>query len=145
MYPLIVFVDSRCPLCQWEMRHLRRADHQGMICIQDLFTKEMATDWPEVDLDAAVKTLLVIDSEGHRYWGLDATHQLWSALGRGYLTAWLRWPGLRWFADRGYRWFARHRSFISWMLTGKRRCSCAGNDQSPKGMNESESTDSSGA
>ncbi|MCM5704044.1 thiol-disulfide oxidoreductase DCC family protein [Larsenimonas salina] len=126
MPELTLFYDGACPLCVREVRHLTRLDIHGRICCEDIQQPDFSTRYPDIDPDEARTILLARDGNDHTLKGLDVTHRAWSLVGRGALTAPLRWPLVRPVADRVYLWFARNRYTISGVLTGKRRCdSCA--------------------
>ena len=79
----------------------------------------------------AGRILLSLTADGVILRGLDSTHAAWSAVGKGHRTAFLRWPLIRWFADKIYLWFAANRYKVSYWLTGQARCdsgSCARRD-----------------
>ncbi|MCX2524257.1 thiol-disulfide oxidoreductase DCC family protein [Larsenimonas rhizosphaerae] len=121
MAELILFYDGACPLCVREIGHLTRLDEQGRIQCEDIQKDDFEMRWPQVDPQEASSILLGY-YHGQVIKGLDVTHRAWSLVGRGWLTAPLRWPVVRPVADRVYLWFARHRYTISGVLTGRRRC-----------------------
>ena len=55
-------------------------------------------------------------------------YRAWALVGKGYLIAPLRWPVIRWFADKAYLWFARNRYKVSGWFTGQERCDSCGPD-----------------
>src|SRR5690606_32724333 len=122
MTQITVFYDGNCPLCVREMRHLKRLDAQHNIKLEDIQAEGFRERFPEVDPDRANAMLHGLDSNGQWLYGLDVTHAAWQAVGRGWMIAPLRWPIIRWFADKAYLFFARHRSRISKLLTGQERC-----------------------
>ncbi|MCC5856223.1 MAG: DUF393 domain-containing protein [Idiomarina sp.] len=104
------------------MRHLKRLDRSHKMGFEDIHEDDFSSRYPNVDPKAADRILHAMLPSGEMVYGLDVTHQAWSLVGRGWLTAPLRWPGLRWIADRVYLWFARNRYSISKVFTGKARC-----------------------
>ncbi|ROQ30642.1 thiol-disulfide oxidoreductase DCC family protein [Gallaecimonas pentaromativorans] len=118
MPTLILFFDGYCPLCVNEVRHLRRLDRRGALRFEDIQHPDFAKHWPQIDKTEASRILLGLDN-GTLIKGLDVTHRAWSLVGRGWLTAPLRWPLLRGLADRLYLWFAANRYRVSgWLLPG---------------------------
>lgn len=123
MTKLTVFYDGFCPLCVREMAHLRKLDPQGKaLTLVDIQVANMALLYPQIDPAEASRILLSITADGQTLRGLDSTHAAWSAVGKGYRTAFLRWPVIRWFADKAYLWFAANRYRVSFWLTGQARC-----------------------
>ena len=122
---LIVFFDGSCPMCASEMQHLRKLDRHERIAMFDL-SAPGATDYlakvhPDIDPAAADKILHGKTSDGRLILGLDVTHKAWSLVGRGWLTAPLRWRLVAPLSDRIYLLFARHRRRISALLSGRWR------------------------
>jgi len=119
---LTLFYDGFCPLCVREMAQLRRHDKQGVLQLVDIQQPASASAFAQIDFAEASRVLLALTADGRLLRGLDSTHAAWSAVGLGYRTAWLRWPLIRWVADKIYRYFAANRYRISYWLTGQARC-----------------------
>lgn len=119
---LTLFYDGFCPLCVREMAQLRQIDKQGALQLVDIQLAESQALYPQIDFSEASRILLALTADGRLLRGLDSTHAAWSAVGLGYRTAWLRWPVIRWFADKAYLYFAANRYRISYWLTGQARC-----------------------
>ncbi|MDA6066819.1 DUF393 domain-containing protein [Idiomarina abyssalis] len=119
---LIIFYDGGCPLCVKEMRHLKRLDKEGRIQFENVNEPDFSQRYPQVDVAKANQYLHGQVSSGDMIYGLDVTHEAWSLVGKGWMIAPLRWPVIRWFADKTYLFFARNRNRISKLLTGKERC-----------------------
>lgn len=153
---LTIFYDSYCPLCVAEMNKLHELDVKHSLSAQtktlalgeqklklemvDLFSEDFEKNYPHINVEAATNRLHAQTDQGEILTGLDVTHIAWQLVGKGYLTAPLRWPVLRYFTDMLYLFFAEHRYKISYWLTGKARCqvcinknSCelTGNDSRP--------------
>lgn len=122
MSVLTLFYDGFCPLCVREMAQLRQIDKQGALQLVDIQLAESQALYPQIDFAEASRILLALTADGRLLRGLDSTHAAWSAVGLGYRTAWLRWPVIRWFADKAYLYFAANRYRISYWLTGQARC-----------------------
>lgn len=122
MSVLTLFYDGFCPLCVREMAQLRQIDKQGALQLVDIQLADSQALYPQIDFSEASRILLALTADGRLLRGLDSTHAAWSAVGLGYRTAWLRWPVIRWFADRAYLYFAANRYRISYWLTGQARC-----------------------
>ncbi|WP_113906334.1 thiol-disulfide oxidoreductase DCC family protein [Aliidiomarina celeris] len=119
---LTIFYDGGCPLCVREMKHLKRLDQNGKMAFEDILAADFEARFPHVSIENANRILHGMNGNGVMLYGLDVTHAAWSLVGRGWLTAPMRWPLIRWVADKVYLWFARNRYTVSKVLTGKARC-----------------------
>lgn len=119
---LTVFYDGMCPLCVREMQHLHRLDTQQRMQLVDIQAPDFHQQYPHINPQEASRILHGQWQDGRVIKGLDVTHATWTLVGKGYYTAALRWPIIRWFADRAYLFFAQHRYRISALLTGQARC-----------------------
>lgn len=119
---LTIFYDSYCPLCMMEMKSLMRLDKRRCIRFVDINAPSFARDYPLLDWQQLNARLHALNDDGVMIKGLDVTHAAWKAVGRGALTAPLRWMVIRPIADLVYLFFAKHRYRISFFLTGQRRC-----------------------
>ncbi|MGQ8366607.1 thiol-disulfide oxidoreductase DCC family protein [Glaciecola sp. 1036] len=117
-----LFYDGSCPLCMKEVRALKKRDTKGDIQFEDITEDDFSVRYPHLsvqDLDARIHGM---EEDGRLLFGLDVAHRAWGIVGFGWLYAPLRWPVIRWFADKGYLLFARHRHKISAWLMGKPEC-----------------------
>lgn len=119
---LTIFYDGLCPLCDKEMTHLKKHNQLGQLAFVDINTDHFATDYPNLDYQALNDRIHALQDDGTMFIGLDATHRAWQLVGKGWVYAPLRWPVIRFFADKLYLVFAKHRYTISYWLTGKKRC-----------------------
>lgn len=122
MTSLTLFYDGTCPLCVKEMTSLRKHDKDNRVTTIDINSADFA-DYPHIDASKANRVLHALDENGTLWLGLDATHKAWQLVGKGWLYAPLRWRFIKPWADKGYLFFARHRYRISYLLTGRSRCS----------------------
>lgn len=132
---LTIFYDGYCPLCVKEMRHLKKLDTARKLTLVDVNDSDFASNYPEIDPHYALSRLhgYLFQSEhkspNHKskankqlVTGLDVTYHAWRMVGRGWLVAPLRWPVIKWFSDKAYIFFAKHRHRISQWITGQPRC-----------------------
>lgn len=117
-----IFYDGQCPLCMKEMDQLKKHNADGNLLFVDIMQSDFDTQYPHLDWQALNERIHGICDDGTVLIGLDATHRAWSEVGKGWLYAPLRWPVIKYFADKAYLVFARHRYKISYWLTGKKRC-----------------------
>jgi predicted DCC family thiol-disulfide oxidoreductase YuxK len=104
------------------MAKLKNYDHHKNIAFADIGDPATAVNYPHIDLQQANSILHVEPADGPLLLGLDATHAVWSIVGKGHRTGWLRAPIIKPIADRLYLLFAKHRYKISFLLTGRSRC-----------------------
>jgi len=116
-----IFYDGNCPLCAKEIKMLKNRNADGNLAFEDIYAHDFSTKYPELDWQALNDKIHGVDENGNIFIGLDVTHKAWSLVGVGWLYAPLRWPLIKVVADAGYRFFARHRHRISYLLTGKKR------------------------
>lgn len=114
-----VFHDGDCPLCQREIRLLRRLDRgRGRI----RFTDIAAPDFDAAELGRSQEELLArIHArlpDGRWLEGVEVFRQLYAAVGLGPLVWLSRLPGLSHLLDAAYAVFARNR--LRW--TGREAC-----------------------
>lgn len=134
---LTVFYDGYCPLCVSEMRQLRKLDDGSgkapRLQLEDIQHCDFAERYPDIDAGAADRILHGRFADGRMIYGLDVTVAAWSLVGRKRWLRVLRLPVLRWFADRAYLLFARHRYTLSYWLIGQRRCATCTLDKNGDG------------
>lgn len=121
MIRLTIFYDGTCPLCVNEMDALRKQDKQNRIQFVDIYGKSFKF-FPNIDASKASTVLHALDEDNRLILGLDVTYQAWKLVGRGWLYAPFRWPGIKLLADWCYIKFANNRYTISKWLTGKSTC-----------------------
>ncbi|WP_417552585.1 thiol-disulfide oxidoreductase DCC family protein [Marinomonas fungiae] len=126
-----LFYDGHCPLCMKEIALLQRYNTEQRLKLVDIHSEVFDTLYPQIDKQAADRLLHAIDHNGQLLTGLDANVAVWQAVGKHKWLTVLRWPVIRWFADRGYLLFAKHRHKISFWLTGQKRCDACEKDVCP--------------
>lgn len=116
-----IFYDGLCPLCDKEMSQLKKYNTAQQLQFVDITQDDFAQRYPNLDFHALNERIHGMQEDGSMLIGLDATYEAWSLVGKGWLYAPLRWPIIRFFADKAYLMFARNRYKISYWLTGKER------------------------
>lgn len=120
-----IFYDGLCPLCDIEMKHLKKRNTHGQLVFEDINAADFSARYPTLEWQALNERIHGMNEDGTMLIGLDVTHKAWSLVGKGWIYAPLRWPIIRFFADKFYLVFAKHRNTISYWLTGKKRCDVA--------------------
>ncbi len=122
MAAMTIFYDGYCPLCVAEMRQLQQYDKQGELAFEDIQAGDFAERFPQIDPLAADRILHGLLADGRLVLGLDVSCRAWSMVGQKRWLRVLRLPLIRLIADACYRFFAKNRYQISFLLTGRRRC-----------------------
>jgi len=108
-----VFYDGACPLCNAEMKLLRRWDRAQRLNLIDIAAPGYDDQaWP-VSIAQMNALLHVRLPDGTWQTGMAATRHIYRVVGRGWMLAFTGWPLLSRVFDRAYAWFAHHRMPIS--------------------------------
>jgi predicted DCC family thiol-disulfide oxidoreductase YuxK len=99
----VLYYDGRCPLCRREMVRLARLKDDRLE-LRDIHTLGEAVD--PLFRRALLQQLHLRRADGTWLSGLDANLAAWDHTALGACFRWLRWPGLRAFSDRLYRYWA---------------------------------------
>ncbi|MCH1929532.1 DUF393 domain-containing protein [Shewanella sp. A25] len=119
---LRIFFDGDCPLCQAEMRSLKKFDSTGLIALEDINAVDFEQRFSHIDKREAKRVLHGETVEGELLLGLDVSQRAWSLLDRRPWLKLLRLPLIKSIADWGYLLLAKHRYRLSYLLTGKKVC-----------------------
>jgi len=101
--------DSECPFCRLEVDWLRRRDRRGRLGAIDIAADGFDAERFGLTQQQVVARLHGVCADGTVLEGMAAIRAAWRAAGLGWVMAPTGWPVLRWFADLGYRLFARYR------------------------------------
>jgi predicted DCC family thiol-disulfide oxidoreductase YuxK len=105
-----ILVDGECPLCAREAAFLSRLDGgRKRLEIVDISEEGFDPSRFGRTQDALMARIHGVLPDGTLVEGVEVFRRSYAAVGRGWLLAWTRLPGLRFVADAGYRWFARNR------------------------------------
>lgn len=126
---LTIFYDGHCPLCAAEMKTLQSLDTQNKLRLENIHDENFQHNYPYIDPIEADRLLHGQLDNGQIIKGLDVTCLAWKLVEKHKWMQILRWPFIRFFADIGYRFFARYRHQISSFVTGKPRCASCQKDQ----------------
>ena len=115
---LKIFYDGLCPLCSAEINQLRAYDINNQLAFEDIHAADFGKRYPDIDQVRANRVLHGQVADGDLIYGLDVTCMAWKTVGKHRWLSVLRWPGIRWFADLVYLFFARHRNLIAGFFGG---------------------------
>ena len=104
-----LFYDGQCPICSAEIKRLKNEadEHLGFVDITE------ADDLP-LERDQLFSELHMLREDGQWVAGLEANVLAWQHTRWRWLAGVLLWPGIRFFAQAGYRlwlrWYQRQRA-----------------------------------
>ena len=120
-YPLTVFFDGACPICDREIALMRRLDRRRLLVFSDFSRPDY--DPTSIDLSPTELGRII-----HARWGdgtvitgVDVFRAMWEAVGLGFLARLSRLSLIEPLVVKAYGWFARNRL----RLTGRSH-TCAG-------------------
>jgi len=110
-YPLTLYFDGSCPLCQREMNFLVARDRHCRLCLVDVSCDGFANDTglPVARLMARMHGRR---GDGRLVDGIEVFRLAYEAVGLGWLVRPLAWPILAPMLDRAYMLVARHRNRV---------------------------------
>lgn len=117
---ITVYYDGQCPMCSFEIDHLKKADKTNKIRFEDIKADNFSERHPELDIETLDALLHVKDTSGKWIKGLDANYLMWKTVGFEKWLAPLKWQWLRPIANPLYRGFAKHRHTIASLLFRKK-------------------------
>jgi predicted DCC family thiol-disulfide oxidoreductase YuxK len=113
---LTLYVDGKCPLCRAEVKRLRAWDLYQMLTFIDIAQRGFDPAPLGVELAALNRQLHGWTAQGQCVVGIDSMIAAYTLVGRGWMVAPLRLPGMRSACQALYRAFARNRMAVSrWM------------------------------
>ena len=120
-YPLTIFFDGACPICDREIALMRRLDKRRLLAFCDFSRPDY--DPTSIDLSPTELGRII-----HARWGdgtvitgVDVFRAMWEAVGLGFLARLSRLSLVEPLVVRAYAWFARNRL----RLTGRSQV-CSG-------------------
>ena len=111
--------DGDCPLCQREARFLRRRNRHGWLAFENIAAPGFDPALYGVSRGELMGVIHGVFPDGRMVSKVAVFREAYRAVGLGWLLAPTGWPGLRWLANVGYEWFARHRLAIGRVLGRK--------------------------
>lgn len=116
-YPLTLYYDASCPLCNAEMSNLMLRNEAGRLAFVDASVANFVSPVAGIDREQMMAQMHGVWADGSVSRGVDAIHEAYVAVGLGRVTAFTQWPvvstGLAWLYPR----FARHRQLVPrWLV-----------------------------
>ncbi|TKB62040.1 MAG: DUF393 domain-containing protein [Nitrospira sp.] len=123
-YPLTVFFDGACPICDREIALLRRLDRRERLVFCDFSRPDY--DSTSIDISPAELGRII-----HAHWGdgtvitgVDVFRAMWEAVGLGFLARLSRLSLVEPLVVKAYAWFARNRLRLAGRSHSCRRDAC---------------------
>ncbi|MAC47823.1 thiol-disulfide oxidoreductase DCC family protein [Oceanospirillum beijerinckii] len=106
-----LFYDGACPLCQKEVRWLkRRVLNRGVgLTFIDISATDFDAKQHGKEISEFMASLHLRNANGQWLQGMEATRKIYQLIGLGWLMAPTGWPLLKPLFDRAYTTFARYR------------------------------------
>ena len=104
--------DGECPLCRREARFLQARNRHGRLAFEDITAPGFDPALYHTTRENLMGVIHGVFPDGRMVQRVEVFREAYLAVGLGWVLAPTAWPGLRWLADRGYLWFARHRLAI---------------------------------
>ena len=120
---ITVYYDGQCPMCNFEIGHLKKADTQNKIQFEDIKAEGFSELNPKLNTETLDAILHVKDANGKWIKGLDANYLMWQTVGRGKWFSPLKWKWLRPISSPIYACFAKYRHTLAALLFRKHQAS----------------------
>lgn len=109
IYPLTLYYESACPLCDAEMRNLMLRNRAGLLRFVDISAPGFTACPPGTDLAALMDLIHAQRADGQVIRGVEVFRLAYSAAGLPWVARLSRLPLLRGLCERGYPILARNR------------------------------------
>jgi predicted DCC family thiol-disulfide oxidoreductase YuxK len=111
-YPLTIYYESACALCNSEMTNLRLRNVAGQLRFIDVSEPAFDSPPPGTRREDLLELIHAVRGDGTVIRGVEVFRLAYAAAGLDWVRHALSLPLLRRLAERGYPWIARHRHRI---------------------------------
>lgn len=111
-YPLTIYYESACPLCNAEMSNLMLRNTDGLLRFEDVSAPGFNAPPAGTTLHDLLELIHAQKADGSVIKGVEVFRLAYGAVGLGWVTAATRWPLIGTLADRAYPVLARNRHRI---------------------------------
>jgi predicted DCC family thiol-disulfide oxidoreductase YuxK len=108
-YPMTVYYDASCQLCNGEMSNLMLRNTDGLLVFVDASPVDFISPVPGATRHELMNMIHAVQADGTVVRGVEVFRLAYGAVGLGWVTAPTTWPVLRQLADRAYPWLVRNR------------------------------------
>jgi predicted DCC family thiol-disulfide oxidoreductase YuxK len=118
VYPLELLYDGDCPICQFEIAKLRKADRHSHLIFTDITEPDFNPERYGVSLEELHARMHARCKSREMVEGVEVMRLALSAVGMPWLVAPTRWPLFKAMTEASYSWFAQHRIEIAHRFGG---------------------------
>lgn len=116
-YPMTIYYDGACPLCNTEISNLQRRSTDGRLAFVDISAPGFASPPPGVTLAQMMALIHARKADGSVIQGVEVFRLAYGAAGIGWVAGALGLPLIGALAERIYPSIARHRQrFPRWLV-----------------------------
>jgi predicted DCC family thiol-disulfide oxidoreductase YuxK len=108
-YPLTIYYDASCPVCDGEMHNLMLRNTDGMLVFVDASAPDFVSPLAGLAQADLLNLIHARKANGEVVRSVEVLRLAYRAVGLGWVAAAASWPGLRQLADRAYPWLAHNR------------------------------------
>lgn len=116
VYPLTIFYDASCKLCNTEMESVRALDQKHRLVLVDCSSADF-DERPYTEVGISQQDMLncmhIRDSQGNWYRGVDAFEHIYNAIGLRKIAKLWAHPLTRPLTERAYPWVVKNRHVLS--------------------------------
>jgi predicted DCC family thiol-disulfide oxidoreductase YuxK len=130
-YPLTVFFDGACPICDREIALMKRLDRRRQLEFCDFSNREYnaaSSGFTAADLGTVIHARW---ADGSVITGVEVFRAMWEAIGLGVLARLSRLSLVEPLVLRTYAWFARNRLRLTGRLKACTGDACASHPSNP--------------
>ena len=109
IYPLTLYYESACPLCNAEMTNLMLRNTNRLLVFADISASGFNALPEGASMQAMLEIIHARRADGNVIKGVEVFRLAYEAVGLQRVASALRLPVLGWMADRSYPWIARNR------------------------------------
>lgn len=108
-YPISIFYDRSCPLCNQEMSRLKQHDHDANLILIDCSSENFVKPANAPAIEDMMRLLHVLTAEGKWVIGVPAFRLAYAGVGFSFVTDWLDKPWVSRVMKHLYPIIAQHR------------------------------------
>lgn len=115
-YPLVIYFDASCALCNSEMQNIKAHDTESRLTLIDCSAPDFddrAFHAQGITRDTMMNCLHAQDANGHWLKGVAAFEVIYRSVGMASIAKLWGHPLLRPLAERAYPWVVKHRHALS--------------------------------
>lgn len=117
IYPLTIYYDASCPLCNGEMQNLMLRNTSGHLRFVDVSPAEFVSPLADTPREDLMSLIHARRADGQLVRGVDVFQLAYRAVGLAWVVAPTNWPVLRQLARKAYPLLARNRYRIPrWLI-----------------------------